>query len=115
MKGRTEDTNEIFSVDEAFDLFWRFYPRRQKKVAAKRVWAKIPRVVSHLYDILAAIEKQKKSAQWQDLRFVPLPSTWLFNHQWEDEVMLARPEPPPPRPVDNSANLKWLARLEAKR
>ena len=49
--------------------------------------------------MLAAIEKQKQSAQWQDNggQFIPHPSTWLNQRRWEDE--LPKAAPPPAKPV----------------
>ena len=32
-----------------------------------------------------AITAQKKSAQWQEQRYIPHPATWLNGHRWEDE------------------------------
>ena len=38
--------------------------------------------------MLAAIEKQKASAQWQENggQFIPYPATWLNQNRWEDEL-----------------------------
>ena len=44
-----------------------------------------------LETMLSAIEKQKASAQWKDRQFIPLPSTWLNKHRWEDEVRTDAP------------------------
>ena len=41
--------------------------------------------------MLTAIEKQKASSQWKDSQYIPLPSTWLNKHRWEDEVRTEAP------------------------
>lgn len=68
-----------------FDCFWQAYPRKVGKVKAEAAYYKITTPVSVL---LAAIEQQKKSAQWQkdNGQFIPHPATWLNGKRWEDQV-----------------------------
>ena len=39
-----------------------------------------------LAEMLDAIDKQKKSNQWQEAQFIPHPTTWLHGRRWEDDV-----------------------------
>lgn len=75
---------------EAFDEFWAAYPKKKSKGQAERSFKKVAVPGSVL---LAAIEAQKKGADWlkEGGRFIPHPSTWLNAKGWEDEI-----EPPPP-------------------
>jgi len=71
-----------------FDLFWQAYPKKVGKGAAKKAWKKIKPSKSLLETILIAIKQQKDSDQWQKDKgqFIPMPSTWLNQERWEDEV-----------------------------
>ena len=39
--------------------------------------------------MLAAIERQKQTAQWKENggQYIPHPATWLNGRRWEDEVV----------------------------
>lgn len=80
--------------DERFEEFWRAYPRRVGKAAAKRVWsrkglnAKTAEIVAHL------AERVRSDAQWlrDGGQFVPYPGTWLNRDGWLDEYERAAPK-----------------------
>ena len=74
--------------EEEFDIFWAAYPRKEGKQKARDAFKK---VAAPLDVLLAAIEKQKKSAQWSKDggQFIPHPTTWLNGKRWEDEVAIA--------------------------
>lgn len=96
-----------------FNRFWESYPRRSNKLKAMLAWNALP-VDSELYDnILLAVEKFKKSRQWQDKLYVPYPETFLTQRRWEDEI----PEDEPPRAAKKNNVAKAvnsvLAKLEA--
>ena len=71
--------------EEAFEVFWKAYPRNEGKQKAKTAFLKtdVPLEV-----LLEAIEEQKKSAQWSknNGEFIPHASTWLNGRRWEDEM-----------------------------
>jgi len=91
---------------ERFEVFWKAYPRKTGKDAARKAFAKRNPSQELLDKMLAAIEQQKKSEQWQKNRgqFIPLPTTWLNQGRWEDEVGVEVQ----PEPQDRYANLKRL-------
>lgn len=68
-----------------FDLFWRAYPKKVGKEAARKAFS---RVKAPLESLLTAIERQKCGNQWttENGRFIPNPATWLNQGRWEDEV-----------------------------
>jgi hypothetical protein len=87
-EGEKEKEGEIENESKKaadFDCFWQAYPRKVGKVKAEAAFYKITTPVSVL---LAAIEQQKKSAQWQkdNGQFIPHPATWLNGKRWEDQV-----------------------------
>lgn len=73
--------------DEAFDTFWKAYPRKVGKGAARRAWKKIKKPDVILALILEALAWQKKSADWtkDGGEFVPYPSKYLNDMRWCDE------------------------------
>ena len=85
-KGIMEKGNNNISC--LFDEFWSAYPRKEAKAKAKAVFEKIKPDEELLRKMLDAIEKWKKTGQWQEEggRFIPHPSTWLNQKRWEDEV-----------------------------
>lgn len=74
---------------QKFDEFWKVYPRKVGKLAAKKAWGRI-KPAPGLYDkILLAVEQQKKNLQWQrdNGQYIPHPSTWLNQGRWDDEPL----------------------------
>lgn len=73
--------------DRAFDMFWSAYPRKIGKEKARTSF-KTAMKKATLETMLAAIEAQKQSDQWQrdGGQYIPHPSTWLNQGRWEDEV-----------------------------
>ena len=62
-----------------FDKFWAIYPRKGSKGKALTEWNKIcaKKERPTFRQIKNAILTQKESEQWQNPKFIPLPSTWL--------------------------------------
>lgn len=68
-----------------FDLFWQTYPNKKKKPKAKEIFLRIDK--DKLLKIIEAVEVQKKTPQWSKDggRFIPHPTTWLNQGQWDDQ------------------------------
>lgn len=87
--GRRSAKGVDYSTTSAsFERFWEAYPRKVAKQVAAKAWNKLhpnPELVDHM---IAAIERQKQTQQWQKDNgdFIPHPSTWLNGRRWEDEV-----------------------------
>lgn len=73
------------SASDSFEKFWQAYPKKKNKLDAQKAFAKVKVPLDTLLD---AIERQKKSAQWQKEggQYIPYPATWLNRGAWEDEV-----------------------------
>jgi len=86
VQGATADTEKI--IPPQFDEFWKLYPRHVGLMAARRKWEQICRRKDRptLAQIVAALEKQRRTIQWQDKRYIPHPTTWLNQGRWLDEV-----------------------------
>lgn len=63
-----------------FDVFWAKYPKRVAKLEAQKAWAKLQPPIT---DVLAALDWQ--TLEWDDVRFVPHPATWIRAGRWMDE------------------------------
>lgn len=72
---------------DAFDAFWRGYPRKERKPAAIAAWNKLRPPPDECDAIMAGLTRWQASAQWAR-GIYPHPATWLNGRQWEDE-----PEP----------------------
>lgn len=81
-----------------FEVFWKAYPKKKDKAKARKSFFKVK---TPLTTLLAALEAQKRTEQWQkdNGQFIPLPTTWLNGERWEDEVgpITTTPEPERPR------------------
>jgi hypothetical protein len=78
---------KVSAQDERFDTFWKAYPKKVGKGAAKKAFIKAKVNDNLLSQMLTAIEIQRRTHQWQkeNGQFIPNPSTWLNQSRWEDE------------------------------
>jgi hypothetical protein len=97
---RTEHTGESNNSGDSylssllrplFVRFWRAYPKKKNQPRAAEEFVEV------MFDddtedwelllevMLTAIEKQKRSLQWQDPDYIPHPANWLRDRRWEDE------------------------------
>lgn len=84
----TETHSEAQTLQERrFAEFWKAYPKKVGKASCLKAWKKL-KPTAELHDhIMAALEAQKRSEQWQREggRFIPNPLTWLNQGRWDDE------------------------------
>ena len=92
-KEKAEAKASAAALDRAFDKFWAVYPRHTAKQDAKRAFLKIAPDDALLNIMLTAIQRQKKTEQWSDPRYIHHPATWLNGRRWEDEPAAARAAP----------------------
>lgn len=81
-----KETGETAENCEGFDDFWKAYPRKVGKKAAKTAWLKAVKSGVSPEVILNALMKQKESGIWRETRYTPHPATWLNQGRWDDEV-----------------------------
>ena len=86
-KDNTPKAPKGHAVDADFDLFWKAYPKKVGKEAARKAFAKVKAPVETL---IKAVEGQKRMPQWlkEDGQFIPHPATWLNQGRWMDEAPL---------------------------
>lgn len=85
------DTNNIYiynnnkySSDEAFDLFYKLYPRKVSKANAKKAFRKIKG--SEFQLVMDGLNAQLSSLLASEPQYRPHPASWLNARRWEDEV-----------------------------
>ena len=83
---KQEKVEILDNADIQFEQFWNLYPKKEKKKDTLK-WFKSHKPNQELFDkILDGLEKQKKSRQWSNKQYIPLPSSWLNGERWEDEL-----------------------------
>lgn len=77
---------EELKTSEAFNAFWKAYPRKQAKGDAIKAW-KNGKCERQAPAIMAGVERAKKSVQWtkDNGQFIPHPGVWLRKLGWHDE------------------------------
>lgn len=93
------------SPNQRFTAFWDAYPRKVGKGDAAKSFARLKPDAALFAEMMAALDRQKRSEQWQreNGRFVPNPATWINQTRWEDDL------PPPsraPTPLRQPPNLR---------
>ncbi len=86
----SEDKNKNSSPGVmAFDVFWKSYPKKIGKGAARKAFEK-GKCAAKIEVILKAVEYQSASDQWRKDggQFIPNPATWLNQERWEDDTAI---------------------------
>ncbi len=80
-------------VVDDFDAFWKAYPKKIGKGAARTAWKKCKPPIQIVLDALSV---QARSDQWckDHGQFIPNPSTWINQGRWEDELPSSLADPP---------------------
>jgi len=76
------------SIVKDFESFWVAYPKKQGKSACKKKWLAMNPNQELTEMIMKSVEMFKETEQWQKNggQFIPMPSTWLNQKRWEDEL-----------------------------
>ena len=82
-------TKAIAVSDKAnrFEEFWADYPKKEKKAAAIKSYAKAIKIVSH-ETITHAMLNHKVIKNWTGDQFTPMAATWLNDKRWDDEIKI---------------------------
>lgn len=76
---------------EAFEVFWKLYPKKKGRQEAARAWAKLKPSEELRQTLITALGQQRVSEDWiKDRgRYIPNASTWLNGERWTDELLPA--------------------------
>lgn len=69
-------------LERAFDEFWKVYPRKVGKQAARKAFAKVK---VDLERVLQGARRFANDPNKPILQYLPHPSTWLNEGRWDDE------------------------------
>lgn len=78
--------------EKGFGRFWELYPSKRKKPVARIAWMNMRVHSEEQYALInAAVERYKKTNQWQEEngRYIPDPDTFLQDERWTDEIKLS--------------------------
>jgi len=72
---------------DTFEIFWKAYPRKVAKQAARRIWVRIKPDAELLEKMLATLDAWRDCEQWieRGRKYCPHPATWLHQERWDDE------------------------------
>jgi hypothetical protein len=85
-------------IESLFNKFWTEYPRRDAKQCALKKFVTLMKEcksqenMDALFNkMLKAVDKAKASPQWSkdNGQYIPMAQTWLNQHRWEDEGVVA--------------------------
>ena len=82
-----------FGAEMLFEEFWKTYPKKVGKDAAKKAFSKRKPNRELLTQMLDSIREQVKTDAWckDGGQFIPHPATWLNEGRWMDEGIVMRP------------------------
>ena len=75
-----------YKSDDNFERFWEQYPRKEAKAKAEKIWKKLTKKQTDI--IFQSLPKHLKSWKTKDRSFIPMPTTWLNQKRWNDEVVI---------------------------
>lgn len=67
-----------------FDSFWKHYPKKKGKIAARKAFDKAVKLTD-IANIRRALHVLNQEARGKDPQFTPHPATWLNEGRWDDE------------------------------
>lgn len=83
------------SCSDDFEVFWKEYPKKVGKDAARRAWKTRNGTRPPIADLVTAIRKQTQSIQWNKDggQYIPNPATWINQGRWSDEMEVNNGKP----------------------
>ena len=87
-KTNTKTNIKVNTIGD-FDSFWRFYPRKAGKEAARKAWLKLRPDVHIMQMIADNVKERVEKGEWRkdNQSFILHASTYLNQKRWEDEVV----------------------------
>jgi hypothetical protein len=82
--GEPSKAIEVDDADRGFAEFWKHYPRKVARPAARRAYA-VALKKADAAEILAGAMRYAAERDGQDAKYTKHPATWLNNECWTDE------------------------------
>jgi hypothetical protein len=88
---KTKENNT--EENEIFELWYSEYPKKEAKQDAIKAWNKLQKSMPELSVMVDKLKKQIKVHNWtkENIKFIPLPASYLNGKRWEDEVEDIKP------------------------
>lgn len=84
-----EPSNPQAALEDLFSEFWKIYPRKVEKIAAKKALLAALKLADP-QTILDGARRYANDPNLPEKQFIPHPSTWLNAGRWEDEPLPER-------------------------
>lgn len=97
---------DIWPNEELFNEFWKLYPRKVAKAAAKKAFDKALELIDAEH-LIEAVTAMANDPNLPETTFIKHPATWLNTEGWEDE-------PFPKRVRSWQETQDWLAEKNKK-
>jgi hypothetical protein len=81
----TRKSRPTTDTDAAFDVFWKLYPKKVGRDAARTKWTAALKRAS-LDEVMAGLHKYLPIWRTTEPKFIPNPATWLNQGRWQDEL-----------------------------
>lgn len=89
------DTSVVSLNEKRFEEFWKLYPRKEGKGAARKKWDQISPNAELFNKIITAVQDNiDNNAQWKkdNGQYIPHPTTWLNQGRWDDDISTMKHE-----------------------
>lgn len=92
-KKEKEKKENTFDREQAFEIFWKAYPKKKDKEAARRRWQSMKVTEEKFREIMEGLEREKRSKQWQAEggQFIPYPAKFLHNGSYLNDAESVKP------------------------
>lgn len=77
------------STPPGFDAWWEVWPKKQGKGTARTAYARALKKIPE-EELLSKTRVWVAAKPYSDMKFCPMPSTWLNGERWDDDVVPAR-------------------------
>ena len=89
-RDRTSDlSSDPGPIAEQFEEFYKAYPRREAKREAENAWRRLNPDEQLISRMMADIRRRFTATE---LKFVPLPASYLRGARWDDEIVADKPK-----------------------
>ena len=93
---------------EAFERFWKAYPRGEDKAGARREWDLLKPDRELIERMSAALERAKTSDEWRRGIGIPYAVRWIKNRRWEDRLKDDAPTAAAEAEPSGRRDMQWL-------
>ena len=75
-----------YKSDDNFEKFWDQYPRKEAKAKAEKIFKRLTKKEKDI--IFQSLPKHLQNWKTKDRSFIPMPTTWLNQKRFNDEVVI---------------------------